>query len=99
MLMAEAQEATGDRAAALDTYARAAAAAGSPKEKAFGLLGQGRLLVADGKWDEARGRFEQALDEGDGAVASEAAYRLGEGDRAAGKGPDDAGLCITSAYV
>jgi len=67
MLMAEAQEATGDRAAALDTYARAATAAGSPKEKAFGLLGQGRLLVADGKWDEARGRFEQALDAGDGA--------------------------------
>jgi len=99
MLMAEAQEATGDRAAALDTYARAAAAAGSPKEKAFGLLGQGRLLVADGKWDEARGRFEQALDAGDGAVASEAAYRLGEGYRATGKAQDAADMYMTAAYL
>jgi TolA-binding protein len=99
MLMAEAQEATGDRAAALDTYARAAAAAGSPKEKAFGLLGQGRLLVADGKWDEARGRFEQALDAGDGAVASEAAYRLGEGYRATGKAQEAADMYMTAAYL
>jgi len=99
MLMAEAQEATGDRTAALDTYARAAAAAGSPKEKAFGLLGQGRLLVADGKWDEARGRFEQALDAGDGAVASEAAYRLGEGYRATGKAQEAADMYMTAAYL
>lgn len=99
MLMAEAQEATGDRAAALDTYARAAAAAGSPKEKAFGLLGQGRLLVVDGKWDEARGRFEQALDAGDGAVASEAAYRLGEGYRATGKAQEAADMYMTAAYL
>ena len=99
MLMAEAQEATGDRAAALDTYARAAAAAGSPKEKAFGLLGQGRLLVTDGKWDEARGRLEQALDAGDGAVASEAAYRLGEGYRATGKAQEAADMYMTAAYL
>jgi len=99
MLMAEAQEATGDRAAALDTYARAAAAAGSPKEKAFGLLGQGRLLVADGKWDEGRGRLEQALDAGDGAVAAEAAYRLGEGFRATGKAQEAADMYMTAAYL
>jgi len=99
MLMAEAQEATGDRAAALDTYARAAAAAGSPKEKAFGLLGQGRLLVADGKWDEGRGRLEQALDAGEGAVASEAAYRLGEGYRASGKAQEAADMYMTAAYL
>ncbi len=99
MLMAEAQEATGDRAAALDTYVRAAAAAGTPKEKAFGLLGQGRLLVADGKWDEGRGRLEQALDAGDGAVAAEAAYRLGEGFRATGKAQEAADMYMTAAYL
>jgi len=99
MLMAEAQEATGDRAGALDTYARAAAAAGSPKEKAVGLLGQGRLLAADGKWDEARGRLEQALDAGDGPVASEAAYRLGEGYRATGKAQEAADMYMTAAYL
>ncbi len=99
MLMAEAQEATGDRAAALDTYARAAAGAGSPKDKAFGLLGQGRLLVADGKWDEGRDRLEQALDAGDGAVAGEAAYRLGEGYRATGKAQEAVDMYMTAAYL
>jgi tetratricopeptide (TPR) repeat protein len=99
MLLAEAQEATGDRAAALETYTRVAAAAGSPKEKAQGLLGQGRLLVADGKWDEARGRLEQALDAGDGALASEAAYRLGEGFRATGKPQEAADMYVTAAYL
>lgn len=99
MLMAEAQEATGDRAGALDTYARAAAAAGTPKDKAFGLLGQGRLLMNDGKWDEARSRLEQALDVGDSAVASEAAYRLGEGYRAAGQAQEAADMYMTAAYL
>ncbi len=99
MLMAEAQEATGDRAGALDTYVRAAAAAGSPKDKALGLLGQGRLLAADGKWDDARGRLEQALDAGDGGVAAEAAYRLGEGYRATGKAQEAADMYMTAAYL
>jgi TolA-binding protein len=98
MLLAEAQEATGDRAAALETYTRVAAA-GTAKEKASGLLGQGRLLAADGKWDEARGRLEQALDAGDGAVAAEAAYRLGEGFRATGKAQDAADMYMTAAYL
>jgi TolA-binding protein len=97
-LLAEAQEATGDRAAALDTYARAAAA-GSPKEKAVALLGQGRLLAADGKWEDARGRLEQALDAGDGAVAAEAAYRLAEGYRAAGNVQEAADTYMTAAYL
>ncbi|HKW92692.1 MAG TPA: tetratricopeptide repeat protein, partial [Methylomirabilota bacterium] len=98
-LLAEAQESTGDRVGALDTYARATAAAASSKEKALGLLGQGRLLVADGKWEEARGRLEQALDVGDGAVASEAAYRLAEGLRATGRTQDAADMYMTAAYL
>jgi tetratricopeptide (TPR) repeat protein len=99
MLMAEAQEATGDRAGALDAYARAVASATSPKEKAVGLLGQGRVLAAEGKWEEARPRLEEALDVADGSVASEAAYRLGEGYRAAGKTQDAADMYLTAAYL
>ncbi len=98
MLLAEAQEATGDRAAALETYNRVAASS-DPKEKAAGLLGQGRLLAADGKWEEARGPLEQALDAGEGAVAAEAAYRLGEGYRAAGKAQDAVDMYLTAAYL
>jgi TolA-binding protein len=99
MLMAEAQEATGDRAAALDTYARATAAAGTPRDKALGLLGQGRLLAADRRWDEARPRLEQALDAGEGAVAVEAAYRLGEGLHAAGQVQEAVDMYMTAAYL
>jgi len=98
-LMAEAQEATGNRAAALDTYSRQVAVAATPKEKALGLIGQGRLLLADGKWDEARGKLEQALDVADGTVASEAAYRLGEGFRATGKTQEAADMYMTAAYL
>ncbi len=98
-LMAEAQEATGNRAGALDTYTRAVAVAATSKEKAQALLGQGRLLLADGKWDEARGRLEQALDVGDGAQASEAAYRLAEGFRATGKTQEAADMYLTAAYL
>jgi TolA-binding protein len=99
MLMAEAQEATGDRAGALDAYARVVASASSPKEKAVGLLGQGRLLAADGKWNDARPLLEQALDAAEGSVASEAAYRLGEGYRATGKTQDAADMYLTAAYL
>ena len=98
-LMAEAQEATGNRAGALDTYTRAVAVAATPKEKAQGLLGQGRLLLAEGKWDEVRGRLEQALDVGDGAQASEAAYRLGEGFRATGQTQEAADMYMTAACL
>jgi len=99
MLMAEAQEASGDRAGALDAYARAVAAAANPKEKAVGLLGQGRLLAAEGKWNDARPLLEQALDAADGSMASEAAYRLGEGYRATGKTQDAADMYLTAAYL
>ena len=99
MLMAEAQEATGDRAGALDAYARAVASAANPKEKAVGLLGQGRLLAADGKWNDARPLLEQALDAAEGSMASEAAYRLGEGYRATGKTQDAADMYLTAAYL
>jgi tetratricopeptide (TPR) repeat protein len=99
MLMAEAQEATGDRAGALDAYARAVASAANPKEKAVGLLGQGRLLAADGKWNDARPLLEQALDAADGSMASEAAYRLGEGYRVTGKTQDAADMYLTAAYL
>jgi tetratricopeptide (TPR) repeat protein len=98
-LMAEAREATGDRAGALDIYSRQVAIAATPQERALGLIGQGRLLLADGKWAEARGKLEQALDIADGSLASEAAYRLAEGYRASGNTREAADFYITAAYL
>lgn len=99
LLLAEAQEATGDRPAALGTYARATEAATTPTDKALALLGQGRLLLVDGRWEESRERLEQALDIGDGGIAAEAAYRLAEGYRATGKQQDAVEMYMTAAYT
>jgi TolA-binding protein len=99
-LLGEAQEATGDRAAAAETYARFATENPTGKEAPTALLGAGRLLQGEsGKWDQARPLLERAVKEGDATVAAEASYRLGEGWRAAGRNDDAAEAYMTAAYV
>ena len=99
-LLGEAQEATGDRAAAAETYARFATENPTGKEAPTALLGAGRLLQSEaGKWDQARPLLERAAKEGDAAVAAEASYRLGEGLRAAGRNDEAAEAYMTAAYV
>jgi TolA-binding protein len=99
LLLARAQEATGDRASALDLYARVARDYPSAPESAVALLGEGGLLQAEGKWTDARSFLEQALNAGDTPVIGEAAYRLGEGLRATGNYQDAVELYMTAAYV
>jgi TolA-binding protein len=99
-LLGEAQEATGDRAAAAQTYARFATENPTGKEAPAALLGAGRLLQGEaGKWDEARPLLERAVKDGVTVVAAEAAYHLGEGLRAAGRNDDAAEAYMTAAYV
>jgi TolA-binding protein len=99
LLLARAQEATGDRASALDLYARVARDYPASQESVTALLGEGWLLQADGKWTEARGLLERAMNAGDRPVIGEAAYRLGEGLRAAGNYQDAVEMYMTAAYV
>jgi TolA-binding protein len=98
LLLAEAREATGDRAAALEIYARLGQ---NPATRGAdtALLAQGRLLQAEGKWDQARPLLERALDIADPAVNAEAAYRLGEGFRGASQHQDAIELYMTAAYL
>ncbi len=55
--------------------------------------------MIDGKWAEAQPLFERALSASDVQVATEAAYRLGEGYRAAGRHQQAVDAYITAAYV
>jgi TolA-binding protein len=98
-LLAETQEATGDRAAAAQTYARYAAENPAGKEAPVALLGAGRLFQSDGKWDQARPLLDRAIKDGEANVAAEAAYHLGEGLWAAGQHDDAAEAFMTAAYV
>jgi TolA-binding protein len=98
-LLAETQEATGDRAAAAQTYARYATENPTGKEAPGALLGAGRLFQTDGKWDQARPLLDRAIKEGEANVAAEAAYHLGEGLLAAGQHDDAAEAFMTAAYV
>jgi TolA-binding protein len=100
LLLAEAQEAAGNRAAALDLYTRLERE--YPRDRDTGataLLGSARLLQADGRWDEARSVLERALGQDDVRIVSEAAYRLGEGLRAAGQNEDAVEAYMTAAYA
>jgi TolA-binding protein len=98
-LLAEAQEATGDRAAAAKTYASFAAEYPGEQGAPAMELGVGRLLQVDGKWSEARPHFERALKDGDSAVVPEAAYRLGEGLREAGQHDQAIEAYMSAAYL
>jgi tetratricopeptide (TPR) repeat protein len=97
MLLGRTHEARGDGAAALDAYKRV-----ERDYLAFqgvALLGHARVLLLAGTWDEAQLLLERALWAGDEAVAVEAAYRLGEGLRGAGRHQQAVDSYMTAAYV
>jgi TolA-binding protein len=98
-LLAQAQEASGNRAAALDTYTRLERQYPNSKQQGAVMLGTARLLQADGKWVEASGLLKRTLNQDDPRLVTEAAYRLGEGLRAAGQNEDAVEAYMTAAYL
>jgi len=99
VLLAQAREATGDRAGALELYARVDRGYPNTSEGGVVMLGAARLLQAEGKWTEARAFLERALTQSDPGFVGEAAYRLGEGLRAAGQNEDAVEAYMTAAYL
>ena len=99
LLHAQAQEAGGNRAAALDTYTRLDREYPDSKQRGVVMLGTARLLQAEGKWGEARGLLKRVLNQDDPRLTLEAAYRLGEGLRAAGENEDAVEAYMTAAYL
>ncbi|MBI3106177.1 MAG: tetratricopeptide repeat protein [Candidatus Rokubacteria bacterium] len=99
LLLAEAHEAVGDRRAAVVTYARLRQEYPSAPGTEHVTLSQGRLLQAEGKWGEARLLLLKGLDDQDPAAAAEAAFRLGDGYRAAAQHQDAVEAYMTAAYL
>ena len=97
LLLGRTQEASGDGAAALAQYRRVES--DFPAYQPAAVLGSGRVLMLSGNWDEARPLFERAMATGDAAVASEAAYRLGDGYRTAGRHQPAVEAYMTAVYV
>jgi TolA-binding protein len=99
LLLAEAQEAAGNRAEALELYTRVDRE--YPRARGDGsiLLKAARLLEADRRWPEAKTFLERALNQGDSQLVTEAAYRLGEGLRGAGQNEEAVEAYMTAAYI
>jgi TolA-binding protein len=98
LVLARAREATGDRAGALDAYARAAKdgrGGWSPRA----LLGNARALIQEQKWSEARALLGDLLKSPDAATVADAAYGLGEAWQGEGELLAAAEYFMTAAYV
>jgi TolA-binding protein len=99
LLLAQAYEAGGQKDRALDIYARIRQDYPDAAGTQTAAFAQGRLLQSEGKWDAARPLLQKALDADDTATAAEAAFRLGEGYRAAGQHADAVQAYMTAAYM
>jgi TolA-binding protein len=99
LLLGQAREAAGERAAALETYSRLVADYPGSEATPAGRVAQGRLLLQEGRWDEGRQALERALAGPDEAVGVEAAFMLGEGLRGRGAQEDALEAYLTAAYL
>ena len=97
ILLGRTQEASGDATGALEQYRRVEN--DFPDYQAAAALGQARVLLLSGNWDEARPLLERVMATGDAPVASEAAYRLGDGYRKAGRHQPAVEAYMTAVYV
>jgi len=99
LLLAEIQEAMGDRAKAMDTLARLLSEHPSSEFAWAAQTAQGRLLLELGRWEEARHVWETVLNGTDAAAQVEAAFRLGEAYRARGLYEEAVEADLTAAYL
>ncbi|HKZ06545.1 MAG TPA: tetratricopeptide repeat protein, partial [Methylomirabilota bacterium] len=99
LLLAQAYEAGGQKDKALELYARVRQDYPDAAGTQTAVFGQGRLLQSEGQWDAARPLLQKALDADDTSTAAEAAFRLGEGYRAAGQPAEAVQAYMTAAYM
>jgi tetratricopeptide (TPR) repeat protein len=90
--LGQAREAAGDRRGALEAYARAV----GDKEA---MLGQGRVLTGEQRWQEARAALGPLLAGADASLAAEAARWLGEMFRGEGDHLAAAEYFMTAVYL
>jgi TolA-binding protein len=97
VLLGRTREAAGDGPGALDLYKRVENE--FPAFQGAALLGSARVLLLTGNSEDARQLLERAVVAGDAGVTAEAAYRLGEGLRGAGRHQQAVESYMTAAYV
>src|SRR5262245_45088875 len=97
LLLGRTQEALGDGAGAAEQYKRVER--DFPAQQMAAQLGSARVLLLAGNWDEARPILERVMANGDPDLASEAAFRLGEGHRAAGRHQPAVEAYMTAVYI
>jgi TolA-binding protein len=97
--LARAREASGDRAGALDAYARGARDGGAGALRPEAALGYGRLLTQEKRWSEARGTLERLMKSDDKAVVAAASSAIGETYQGEGDNLAAAEYYMTAAYV
>lgn len=97
--LGRAREATGNRAGALEAYARATQGGEGAVYVKPALLAQSRLLIAERRWDEARSVLERLLRGAEGPVAGDAALALGETWEAQGDYLAAAEYYMSAAYL
>jgi TolA-binding protein len=97
--LARAREASGDRAGALDAYARGVKDGGAGALRPEAALGYGRLLTQEKRWSEARGTLERLMKNDDKAVVAAASSAIGETYQGEGDNLAAAEYYMTAAYV
>jgi TolA-binding protein len=97
--LARAREASGDRAGALDAYARGVKDGGAGALRPEAALGYGRLLAQEKRWSEARGTLGSLMKSDDKAVVAAASSAIGETYQGEGDNLAAAEYYMTAAYV
>jgi TolA-binding protein len=97
--LARAREVTGDRAGALDAYARGVKDGGATDLRPEAAFGYARLLTQEKRWGAARGVLERLVRTDDKAVVAAAAGAIGETYQGEGDNLTAAEYFMTAAYV
>lgn len=97
--LARAREASGDRAGALEAYARGTKEGGAGALRPELAIGYGRLLTQERRWSEARGTLERVMKSDDRGVVAAAASAIGETYQGEGDNLAAAEYYMTAAYV
>jgi TolA-binding protein len=97
--LARAREASGDRAGALDAYARGVKDGGAGALRPEAALGYGRLLTQEKRWSEARGTLAGLMRSDDRALVAAASGAIGETYQGEGDNLAAAEYYMTAAYV
>ena len=99
LTLAKSQESAGDAPNAKLSYGQLVHEFPQNPASIEARVGQGRLLLQEGRWEEARQLLEGALEAGEGQTAAQAAFTLGEGYKKSGHHEEAVEAYMTAAYV